>query len=137
MTAAILVRHNMEVAHRLLLLPGKCQNIHGHSMGVELELYGELDDRGLLGGLDFGEVKRAFRAHLDAEYDHRLLLNEADPLVSANLPGASGCPADPTIENIADWIAQWAGEQFEELEGGLVTVAETRTNGARATWSAQ
>lgn len=134
MRATIRVRHNIEVAHRLSLLPGKCEAIHGHSMWVELELWGEVDDRGLLAGLDFGEVKRAYRGHLDGHYDHRLLLNDADELAHRHpgLPGLRLCPGDPTTENIARWVATWAAEYWPQVPRVRVTVHETHVNAATA-----
>jgi len=85
--ALIAVKHNIEVAHRLYeSLPGnKCENIHGHSMWVTLELKGEIKD-GLLEGIDFGSLKKDFRGHLDEHYDHRLLLNASDPLAGPIFP---------------------------------------------------
>lgn len=139
MSATLQVRHNIEVAHRLSRLPGKCEAIHGHSMWVELELGGDVDDRGLLAGLDFGEVKREFRAHLDGEYDHRLLLHAGDPLADlefgrGRLPGLRACPADPTTENIAEWIGFWAVRTFAQISAGVVTVRETHVNAASFRW---
>lgn len=140
MSASLLVRHNIEVAHRLSLLPGKCEAIHGHSMWVELELTGVVDDRGLLAGLDFGGVKRAFRGYLDTEFDHRLLLNASDPLADlafgpGRLPGLRVCPGDPSTENIAAWVGRWALEVFgAETTGGSVVVQETHVNAATYRW---
>jgi 6-pyruvoyltetrahydropterin/6-carboxytetrahydropterin synthase len=135
------VRHNIEVAHRLSLLPGKCEQIHGHSMWVVMELFGDVDEAGILLGLDFASVKREFRGHLDASYDHHLLLNKADTIcqispVSDYLTGLVEVPGDPTTENIARWIGEWASEQFgvPGLYRIRVEVWETMTNSA--TWEA-
>lgn len=142
MTATLQVRHNIEVAHRLSRLPGKCEAIHGHSMWVTLELGGDVDHAGLLAGLDFGAVKRTFRGHLDADYDHRLLLNRDDPLAAVtdpaglNLPGLRRCPGDPSTEHIARWIGWWALDAFPTIRSGLVTVQETHVNAATWRWAA-
>ena len=131
MSVSLRVRHNIEVAHRLTLLPGKCENIHGHSMWITLELRGgRLDPSGRLAGLDFGEIKRAFRAHLDSTYDHRLLLNSEDKLAELDLPGARFCAGDPTTENLALWVAQWARHEFAGVPGFRVQVDETHVNAA-------
>ena len=131
MTAALRVRHNIEVAHRLSLLPGKCENIHGHSMWVTLELRGHaIDPSGRLGGLDFGAIKRAFRGHLDSTYDHHLLLNGDDPIAELKLPGLRVCSGDPSTENIARWVAEWARLEWPATPGFRVTVDETHVNAA-------
>lgn len=133
------VRHNIEVAHRLYNMKGKCEAIHGHSMWVELKLHGIVDSMGTLDGLEFGEVKKLFRGYLDETYDHRLLLNQADPWATLlgldldgkqlhNLPGLQTVVGDPTTENIARWIAKWAHTVFEKSVD--VTVRETTVNAA-------
>jgi len=133
MSGTLRVRHNIEVAHRLFMLPGKCENIHGHSMWVTLDLLGhKIDVDGYLGGLDFGDVKRKFRAYLDTNYDHHLLLNGNDPLAKYDLPGVILCGNDPSTENIARWVAEWARQNFEGTPGFRVTVDETHVNSA--TW---
>jgi 6-pyruvoyltetrahydropterin/6-carboxytetrahydropterin synthase len=139
---SITVKHNMEVSHRLSKLPGKCQNIHGHSMWVEMRLMGQVDDRGLLEGLDFGTVKGLFRGYLDETYDHHLLLNESDPLLTmlgtndyeAFYPGLVECGDDPTTEHLALWICHWASDVFTSVAGIHVEVNETHVNQAAYTY---
>lgn len=123
MTSTIAVKHNIEIAHRLFESKGKCENIHGHSMWVTMELTGRVNDQGMLGGIDYGPLKHIFRRHLDSEYDHRLLLNATDPfakpLFVLNADDSSGGPTgkqiflpglnaaaggDPTTENLSLWI---------------------------------
>ena len=138
--AGLRIRHNIEVAHRLSLLTGKCEAIHGHSMNVELTLKGPLDDQGLMAGLEFGQLKKVFRDHLDTQYDHRLLLNRADPLLHGVkgfrpqlvYPGLQTVPGDPTTENIAKWIAKWAQLEWDDsaVESFFVQVDETAVNSA-------
>ncbi len=141
MTSAITVRHNIEVAHRLSLLLGKCENIHGHSMWINLTIFGRIDNRGLLAGLDYGGVKKLFRGYLDTEYDHRLLLNADDPLIQGagideafNLyPGLNPFLGDPTTERIAQKICEWANEDLLAkiaAVGVRVEVWETAVNAA-------
>jgi 6-pyruvoyltetrahydropterin/6-carboxytetrahydropterin synthase len=125
----------IQVAHRLLNMPGKCQNIHGHSMKVTLYITGTVDENGVLGGLDFGVVKKEFRNYLKLTYDHKLLLNENDPwaahlhaglLGMGYLPGLQTVPSDPTTENIAMWIFEYMAEDFNVTR---VEIQETSTNG--------
>jgi len=81
-TRTITVSHNAETAHRLFRTPGKCQRIHGHSYRIHLRLTGEVDEQGLLAGIDYGTLKASFRGFIDAYLDHQLLLNENDPFAS-------------------------------------------------------
>jgi 6-pyruvoyltetrahydropterin/6-carboxytetrahydropterin synthase len=157
----IFVKHNIEVAHRLLNLEGKCQQIHGHSMWVTLELNADKDDNGYALGsdgtpLDFGRLKKGFREYLDTIWDHHLHLNENDPLAgevlvvsrdargayqnpeglegdAIRLPGMVSWPADPSVENIARWIHDYMASSPQLLGMSMfVKVEETSTNGAGA-----
>lgn len=156
---ALEVNEYIQVAHRLTLMPGKCQQIHGHSMRVFLKLYVEYGPDGYAYKpydqnkemIDYGVIKEAFRKHLNDNYDHRLLLNEADPwaqpvfMVNVDEPGIEGteaklvqhekqkflpglrtCPGDPTTENLSKWIAEWAHYEFDM--DGEVRIEETTTN---------
>lgn len=122
----IAVYGSFEAAHRLTSSPGNCSNIHGHSWRVRLELEGPLDNYGMV--KDFRDVKKLFREHLST-YDHRLILNSADRLVGADLPGEKLVPGDPTTENIAKWIWEWAHEEYVGY-GLSVVVRETEHNEA-------
>jgi 6-pyruvoyl tetrahydropterin synthase/QueD family protein len=154
---SIAVRHNIEVAHRLFRTPGKCENIHGHSMNVELDMFGAVDSStGMLANLDFSDIKKKFRGFLDYNFDHKTLLNKEDPwagglifqsehdsedvrsgavaLTSQTLPGLVTTEGDPTTENIAWWIATWSLENLPwTIENVTVTVHETAVNTATCT----
>ena len=133
MAVEVYVREYIQVGHRLIELPGKCQQIHGHSMLVTMTLSGETDHNGYLVDsngtvMDFSEVKKVFRNHLNDHYDHHLLLSMADPLVELNLPGVTVTGSDPCVENIANWI-------YDQMKYGAgfsvksIEVQETATNG--------
>lgn len=131
----------MEVAHRLYLTAGKCENIHGHSMWVSLTLAGPVDDTGKMGGLNFSEVKSEFRHFIDSTFDHHILLNEHDPWAQklrendehgAFMPGLMPFPADPTTENIAKEIGLWA--YAGDFSNYHVTVKVEETSVNSATW---
>ena len=66
--------------HRLLNYEGKCRDLHGHNGRVEIELVAErLDRRGMV--RDFTEIKRSIQGWIDAELDHKMILNAKDPVV--------------------------------------------------------
>jgi len=124
----------MEIAHRLLNLPGKCENIHGHSMHVKMTIFGRVDENGILAGLDFGSVKKVFRNYIDELFDHHLHLNQEDPWSLLPLPGLVTWPGDPTTENLARWICEWAWQTWGMIVGVeqiVITIQETKTNGAQ------
>jgi len=130
-TATVQVRHNIEMAHRLFLTPGKCQRIHGHSWSVTLTLSGQLSATGMVA--EFGAVKAAFREYLDTTFDHRLLLNTADDLWKLDLPGAVSFPTDPTVEELARHLHGWAMDNIvapHQLLSAHVSLWETKVNAA-------
>lgn len=139
---SITVKHNFEAAHRLSLLPGKCESIHGHSFWATLTIYGEVNEQGILEGLDFGNVKKEFRKYLDSEFDHHLLLNRNDPFAGnihlqntegwQTLPGLNAMDGDPTTENLALLIANYMGPLYNLSTE--VKVDETSVNAASCWW---
>jgi 6-pyruvoyl-tetrahydropterin synthase len=139
-TNIIAVKHNIEVAHRLSQLPGKCENIHGHSMWVKLELRGYLNENYILEGVDFGSLKKDFRGFLDSRFDHHLLLNNEDPLIAnfgtpfaeGRYPGLNTMVGDPTTENIAYAVGTYMSSLYPFTSA--VEVWETAVNMAR--WEA-
>jgi 6-pyruvoyltetrahydropterin/6-carboxytetrahydropterin synthase len=96
--------------HRLLNYDGKCKHLHGHNGKAVIVLEAsELDHRGML--VDFSDIKRHVSGWIDANLDHRMILNEADPIVP--LLQEQGEPmflvdANPTAENIAKLIFDFA-----------------------------
>ena len=145
---AIEVNHNIEMGHRLSLQPeSKCFHLHGHSWRVYLRIEGDLDDKGMVGGLNFADVKGPWRAWLDAYFDHHMLLNPKDPLAEYvekegildwGVTLTDDC--DPTVENVARIIGEWSAQTFfkEDKLGYAalrfsVKIFEAATNAAE--WS--
>jgi 6-pyruvoyl-tetrahydropterin synthase len=113
-------------------------------------LTGEVNENGMLAGLDFSDIKTTFRTYIDNSYDHSVLLNREDPwadMISRNegelgrrmeyLPGLRAVVGDPTTENIARKIGEWSRDEFfvkcQSVVGVSVIVHETETNAA--SWS--
>lgn len=139
----IKIRHNMEVAHRLSLDSGKCQQIHGHGMQIELVILCVEGPNGMAVNtanqpMEFGAMKKMFRQYIDGKYDHHLILNENDEWTDRLrkpfeddgdlLPGLVTVPGDPTVENLAKWIAEWACANYRC--DVICKIDETKTNGA-------
>ena len=96
--------------HRLLNYDGKCKYLHGHNGKAVIVLEGQqLDHRGMV--VDFSDIKKQVAGWIDANLDHRMILNEADPIVP--ILQKLGEPMhivseNPTAENIAKLIYDFA-----------------------------
>ena len=92
--------------HRLLNYDGKCKNLHGHNGKAIIVLESDqLDHRGML--VDFSDIKKHVAGWIDANLDHRMILNSSDPV--ADYLRQMGEPLflieeNPTAENIAKLI---------------------------------
>ncbi|HVO33015.1 MAG TPA: 6-carboxytetrahydropterin synthase [Elusimicrobiota bacterium] len=111
--------------HRLLNYAGKCRNFHGHNGTVEVKISTpSLDARSMV--RDFSEIKSILKAWIDEHLDHRMILNEKDPL-RATLEKAGEptfvLPENPTAENIARLIYETAKKSG--LPVSSVTLWET------------
>jgi 6-pyruvoyltetrahydropterin/6-carboxytetrahydropterin synthase len=99
--------------HRLLGYEGKCQHLHGHNGRVLITFESsQLDELGMV--LDFSEIKQTVSRWIDAHLDHRMLLEQNDPMVP--VLRSQGEPvlvmsANPTAENIARLISQVATDE--------------------------
>lgn len=96
--------------HRLLEYAGKCRHPHGHNGKIEITLSSrKLDKLGMV--MDFKEIKAKVQRWVDAELDHKMLLNKRDPLVA--ILKKLGEPVvvmddNPTAENIARLVFDYA-----------------------------
>ena len=108
--------------HRLLNYDGKCRYLHGHNGHAIITIESDkLDHRGMV--LDFSDIKRVVASWIDANLDHRMLLNKEDPMVP--ILQAHGEPVflmetNPTAENIAKLIFDFtASRGFPIVEAQL------------------
>lgn len=68
--------------HRLMNHPGKCKNLHGHSVKASISVRRQqLNDQGMV--CDFAEIRDCVEAYVDKVFDHNLLLHKDDPLIPA------------------------------------------------------
>lgn len=60
--------------------PGKCRNLHGHSVKAAITLAAEnLNDQAMV--CDFSDIKKYVENYVDQQLDHNFLLHREDPLV--------------------------------------------------------
>ena len=92
--------------HRLLNYSGKCRYLHGHNGKVEIELGAKtLDRRGMV--RDFSEIKEKIQKWIDANLDHKMILNRRDPVLPILRKAKEPLyvmDANPTAEAIAKLI---------------------------------
>lgn len=143
MRKAIFTR-KFSAAHRLANDPSPCERIHGHNYTAQITVVvEELSASGFTVPAD--EVKEV----VDKRFDHRLILQDSDPLVVGQMVPLTGFQEDegrtrfsemqdmivrvpfiPTTENLAQEIAECVGALVEEGQGsGYVGVVleETET----------
>ena len=106
---SLITEMTFDAAHRLSNYEGKCKRIHGHTYRVIVEVSGnELNKWGAI--MDFGDLKKIMNDHIDAIYDHKLLLFTDDPInqqISKALPiddWIYWMNSNTTAENIAKEI---------------------------------
>ena len=92
--------------HRLLDYNGVCKHPHGHNAVAEIEVSTDaLDTRNMV--VDFSDINRIVKGWIDRELDHKMILRQDDPLVTALQQ--LGEPvfivhSNPTVEHIAKVI---------------------------------
>ncbi len=60
--------------------PGKCRNLHGHSVKASISISSEqLNDQGMV--CDFADIKDCVKDYIDNQLDHNFLLYKDDPIV--------------------------------------------------------
>lgn len=66
--------------HRLMNHPGKCRNLHGHSVKASISIQsGQLNEQGMV--CDFADVRDAVESFVDQHLDHNFLLHKDDPII--------------------------------------------------------
>jgi len=135
-----------DAAHRLFTMPEghKCSCIHGHSWTVRVSINVDtilyLENPNML--IDFGVLK-LFQKHLDAKFDHCLILHPNDPFVS-ELEGKTKILTmpdnmDTTAENMAKLFTETIRYMFVDLiknkvNSGFIRVEVDETVGNTAAY---
>lgn len=142
MPHTVSVRHNFETAHRIPVLGGKCENLHGHSWWAEITVTApELSPAGTV--VEFGAFKKLVRQWIDVHLDHGTILGAEDPLLP--ILDEHGCKTYridgwPTVERVAELLGNMAERGLSlahPVPGAYVSrvhLSETHVNAA--TWEA-
>ncbi len=89
--------------HRLLNYRGPCCHVHGHNGRADIVVAADaLNTLGMVH--DFREIKNVVKTWIDAHLDHRMILQEGDPLIAllqAQQEPVYIMDRPPTAENLA------------------------------------
>lgn len=100
----IMRKLEFDAGHRLIKHEGKCRHLHGHRYVAELYVQGDLDEVGRV--IDFSKIKEVVGGWIDERWDHGMILNSEDPIISyfRHYGGTRLYVMDrnPTAENMAD-----------------------------------
>lgn len=128
------VKRHFSAGHRIRGLSGpaaKCANLHGHTFGVEVEVYqgGELT-------VEFTMFKKVLWDWIDKFLDHGYIVHEEDwPLLQFLRENALKhyvTPHRPTTEEIATVIYYAVQQLFPGVRLRRITVTEGPHNSATA-----
>ncbi|WFP50684.1 6-carboxytetrahydropterin synthase [Methylomonas sp. EFPC3] len=99
--------------HRLMNHPGKCRNLHGHSVKASISIRQEqLNQQGMV--CDFSDVKACVESFIDDVLDHNFLLHKDDPIIPALIANNEQYLAideHPTAEVLSKMIYQYVKQQ--------------------------
>lgn len=99
--------------HRLMNHPGKCRNLHGHSVKASISIKQEtLNDQAMV--CDFADVKDCVDGFINKLLDHNFLLHKDDPIIPAlvaNNEQFLALDEHPTAEVLSKMIYQHVKQQ--------------------------
>ncbi len=107
MSVRIAKEFHWEMGHRLPGHPSGCQNLHGHSYRLTVELDGDPNEFGMV--MDYGELTRAVMPLVD-QLDHAFACWTEDATMR-ELMERTGMkcvmlPFQTTAENLARWMLE-------------------------------
>lgn len=104
---------SFDMAHMLDGHDGKCQNLHGHTYKLQVEVCGKLIEEGAKSGMviDFSDLKSVVKTTILDQMDHAFIYDtssEKECQVAALLTRLNsknfGIPMRTTAENMAKYI---------------------------------
>ncbi|WP_373768040.1 6-carboxytetrahydropterin synthase QueD [Glaesserella sp.] len=126
---------SFDMAHMLDGHDGKCQNLHGHTYTLQVEISGELHADGAKSGMvmDYSDLKAVVKQHILDKMDHAFIYDTTsekeckvarllDSLDSKTL----GIPVRTTAEQMAKYIFDTL--TAEGLPVSLIRLWETPTS---------
>lgn len=125
-----------EMGHRLPFHTGGCQNVHGHSYSMRVELEGTKNANGMI--LDYDDLKTAVK-HIIDKWDHAFLVDDKDEVMKTFLKTNNlkhvVFKGNTTAENISHYLCEVLKNILasnKNLVAIEITVKETLTSDAIA-----
>ena len=125
-----------EMAHRLPYHRSGCQNIHGHSYRMFVEIEGIPGDNGML--MDYGDMKALVKPLVD-ELDHAFLCSNSDevmkPFLESSKLKAVYVDFFTTAENLSFYFIKKIKEKlvpYKNITALKVRIQETTSSYAEA-----
>lgn len=128
-----------EMGHRIPWHTGGCQNVHGHSYQLLVELEGEPGESGMV--VDYSDISACVKPLL-ADLDHSYMVDPSDKEIREVLASLGLKLTEVPFWSTAENIVLWLGEKLKPqlLTGGIclmrLTVKETASTSATAEWRA-
>jgi len=95
--------------HRLMNHPGKCRNLHGHSVKASISIEQEkLNEEDMV--CDFSDIRDCVEHYIDLYLDHNFLLHKEDPIIPMLIDNRERFLAldeHPTAEVLSKMIYQY------------------------------
>jgi 6-pyruvoyltetrahydropterin/6-carboxytetrahydropterin synthase len=121
MTTRIAKEFHWEMAHRLPYHTGGCQNVHGHSYRLWVEVEGEPDAQGMV--MDYLDLKAVVEP-LVKQLDHSFLCDRSDEMMMQFFHGNSlkvnYVDFPTTAENLASYLLKEITLRLRESQNVLV-----------------
>ncbi|MGX2947333.1 6-carboxytetrahydropterin synthase QueD [Frederiksenia canicola] len=104
---------SFDMAHMLDGHDGKCQNLHGHTYTLQVEIGGELHTRGAKSGMvmDYSDLKAIVKTHILDKMDHAFIYDSTSErecqvanLLSSLNSKTFAIPTRTTAEQMAKYI---------------------------------
>ena len=135
-TIKISKEFHWEMAHRLPYHRSGCQNIHGHSYRMFVEIEGIPGDNGML--MDYGDMKALVKPLVD-ELDHAFLCSNSDevmkPFLESSKLKAVYVDFFTTAENLSFYFIKKIKEKlvpYKNITALKVRIQETTSSYAEA-----
>ena len=142
MTYRITRMHEICAGHRVLGHENKCAFLHGHAYVFLLTCESTNDQLDKIGRvIDFSVIKTRLCDWLEHNWDHKMLLFEADPLCAVLADHGQAVvklPTNPTAENLAAMMVEFiAPLQLAGTGVRLVSCTLHETSKCSATYEAR